>query len=105
MHPFLTDFTRGISYIAYSDAYVFNNVRCIDVVVVTYTGTDFLKLKIQMPFCTIKDIYGMSKEQIDEWTDFAKAHFGLIQKLSYKNEQKKHKNKKKKHKDKNSKHN
>lgn len=75
--------------VTYSDAYNINNIRCFDIYVERPTkNKGLVNIQIQMPFCKIKESYGMNKREINYWIIFAQRNFSLIQTLSIESEQK-----------------
>ena len=80
MYPYMTlgDNTK----ITYSDAYYFNGLRCVDVFIERPTDDSLINVNIQMPFCKIKDSFGMSKKEIQYWIQFTQKNFTLIQEFS-----------------------
>lgn len=78
---------KDITEITYSKSYNINGIRCIDVCIETATQNDLVNVIVQMPFALVKKSYGMDNVTIQNWINFIKKNYTLINEMSIRNEE------------------
>lgn len=69
--------------ITYSNMYKLDTINCVDICIERATKDDLIHVIIQMPFCNIKETYGMGDNEISYWLNFSKKNYSFIQELAY----------------------